>query len=82
MSLEDWEEVIVDSTTEQYALAMIVKFRAYRNKYKMVDLDSVAEEFSSLPPDEKREWAMRNNNEQSIVKTCRVQRRMRTISTY
>lgn len=82
MSLEEWEEVIVDSTTEQYALAMIVKFRAYRNKYKMVDLDSVAEEFSSLPPDQKKEWAMRNNNEKSIVKTCRVQRRIRTINTY
>ena len=75
MSLEKWEEVIIDSTNEQYALAMITKFRAYRKRYKGVDLDSVAEEFSTLSINQKRDWAMRNNNEQSIVATCRVQRK-------
>ncbi len=76
MSLEEWEKVIIDNTNEQYALAMIIKFRAYRKRYKGVDLDSVAEEFSSLPINEKREWAMRTNNEQEIVKTCRRQRKI------
>lgn len=76
MSLEEWEKVIIDNTNEQYALAMIIKFRAYRKRYKEVDLDSVAEEFSSLPINEKRKWAMRTNNEQSIVKTCRIQRKI------
>ena len=77
MSLEKWEEVIIDSTNEQYALAMIIKFRAYRKRYKGVDLDSVAEEFSTLSINEKRDWAMRSNNEQSIVAICRVQRKIK-----
>ena len=77
MSLEKWEEVIIDSTNEQYALAMIIKFRAYRKRYKGVDLDSVAEEFSTLSSiKEKRDWALRSNNEQSIVEICRFRRKV------
>jgi hypothetical protein len=77
MSLEKWEEVIIDSTNEQYALAMIIKFRAYRKRYKGVDLDSVAEEFSTLSTiNEKRDWALRSNNEQSIVEICRFRRKV------
>ena len=77
MSLEKWEEVIIDSTNEQYALAMIIKLRAYRKRYKGVDLDSVAEEFSTLSSiKEKRDWALRSNNEQSIVEICRFRRKV------
>jgi hypothetical protein len=77
MRLEKWEEVIIDSTNEQYALAMITKFRAYRKRYTGVDLDSVAEEFSTLSTiNEKRDWALRSNNEQSIVKICRFRRKV------
>jgi len=77
MCLEKWEEVIIDSTNEQYALAMITKFRAYRKRYKGVDLDSVAEEFATLSTiNEKRDWALMSNNEQSIVKICRFRRKV------
>lgn len=75
MKLEKWEEVIIDSTNEQYALAMILKFRAYRKRYPGVDVDSIAEEFSDLKLNEKRNWAMSSGNEQAIVKICRVQRK-------
>lgn len=77
MKLEKWEEVIIDSTNEQYALAMILKFRAYRKRYPGVDLDSIAEEFSELKLNKKRNWAMSSNNEQAIVKICRVQRKIK-----
>lgn len=77
MELEKWEEVIVDSTNEQYALAMILKFRAYRKKYPGVDVNSIAEEFSALSINEKRKWAMHSNNEKSIVGICRVQRKIK-----
>jgi hypothetical protein len=77
MSFEKWEEVIIDSTNEQYALAMILKFRAYRKKYSGVDVDSIAEEFSELTINQKRNWAMQHCNEQAIVKICRVQRKLK-----
>lgn len=76
--MENWEAVIIDSTNEQYALAMIIKFREYKKRYPGVDLDSVAEEFSTLSLNGKRNWAMRNNNEQAIVQTCRTQRRIKS----
>jgi len=76
--MENWEAVIIDNTNEKYALEMIIKFRAYQKRYPGVDLDSVAEEFSTLSLNDKRDWALRANNMQSIVKTCRIQRRMRS----
>ena len=77
--MENWECVIIDNTNEKYALEMIIKCRAYRKRYPGVDLNSVAEEFSTLSLNDKRDWALRNNNMQSIVETCRFQRRMRSI---
>jgi hypothetical protein len=77
--MENWEAVIIDNTNEKYALEMIIKFRAYRKRYPGVDLDSVAEEFSTLSLADKREWALRPNNMKSIVETCRFHRRMRSI---
>ena len=76
--MENWECIIIDNTNEKYALEMIIKFRAYRKRYPGVDLNSVAEEFSTLSLNDKRDWALRNNNMQSIVETCRFQRRMRS----
>jgi len=74
--MENWECVIIDNTNEKYALEMIIKCRAYRKRYPGVDLNSVAEEFSTLSLNDKRDWALRTNNMQSIVKTCRLLRRM------
>jgi hypothetical protein len=76
--MENWEAVIIDNTNEKYALAMIIKFRAYRKRYPGVDLDSVAEEFSKLSLNDKRDWALRDNNMKSIVAICRMQRRLRS----
>ena len=76
--MENWECVIIDNTNEKYALEMIIKCRAYRKRYPGVDLDSVAEEFSTLSLNDKRDWALRANNMQSIVETCRFHRRMRS----
>ena len=77
--MKNWECVIIDNTNEKYALEMIIKFRAYQKRYPGVDLDSVAEEFSTLSLNDKREWALRPNNMKSIVETCRFYRRMRSI---
>jgi len=76
--MENWEAVIIDSTNEKYALEMIIKCREYRKRYPGVDLDSVAEEFSTSSLNEKRDWALRANNMQSIVKTCRIQRKIKS----
>lgn len=76
MELERWEEIIVDSTNEKYALAMIMKFREYRKRYPGVDVESIANEFSTLTLNQKRDWALRQNNEKSIVQTCRIQRKI------
>jgi hypothetical protein len=77
MKLERWEEIIIDSTNEKYALAMILKFREYRKKHPGVDVESIAVEFSTLKLNQKRDWALHERNEQSIVKTCRVQRKIK-----
>ena len=76
--MENWEAVIIDSTNEKYALEMIIKCRDYRKRYPGVDLDSVAEEFSTLSLNDKRDWALRHNNMQSIVQTCRIQRKIKS----
>jgi hypothetical protein len=76
--MENWEAVIIDSTNEKYALEMIIKCREYRKRYPGVDLDSIAEEFSTSSLNEKRDWALGANNMQSIVKTCRIQRKIKS----
>jgi len=76
--MEKWEEIICDSTNEQYALNMIIKVREYRAKYKGLDVESIATEFSTLSSiRQKQEWSNPYiDNMQSITKTCRIHRRI------
>ena len=75
--MEDWEAVIIDSTNEKYALEMIIKCRDYLKRYPRVDIESVAEEFSTLSLNTKRDWALKYNMK-SIVETCRIQRKIKS----
>jgi len=75
--MENWEAVIVDSTNEKYALEMIIKCRDYLKRYPRVDIESVAKEFSTLSLNDKRDWALKYDMK-SIVKTCRIQRKIQT----
>lgn len=74
--LEPWEEVIINSTNHIFAKRMIKKVKDYRAKYKGIDVDSIAKEFASGCEENKKEWALMYNNMASIVKICRVQRRI------
>jgi hypothetical protein len=75
--MENWEAVIIDSTNEKYALEMIIKCRDYLKRYPRVDIDSVAEEFSTLSLNTKRDWALKYSMK-SIVQTCRIQRKIKS----
>ena len=57
---------------------MIIKVREYRAKYKGLDVESIATEFSTLSSiRQKQEWSNPYvDNMQSITKTCRIQRRI------
>jgi len=79
--MENWECVIIDSTNEKYALEMIIKCRDYLKRYPRVDIDSVAEEFSTSSLNTKRDWALKYDMK-SIVKTCRIQRKIKTRAAF
>ena len=72
--MENWEAVIIDSTNERYALEMILKLRAHREKYKKFDVDSVAEQFAKRDYSDKAFWAYRMTA-QEIGNLCRDIRR-------
>jgi hypothetical protein len=79
-NLEPWEEVIINSTNQIYARRMIKKIKEYRAKYKGIDVNSIAEQFASNDDEGKKEWALEYNNMQSIVKICRLHRRIQSES--
>ncbi len=56
---------------------MIIKCRDYLKRYPRVDIDSVAEEFSTLSLNTKRDWALKYSMK-SIVQTCRIQRKIKS----
>jgi len=74
--MQEWECVIIDSTNEQYAVQMIIKCQDYLKRYPRVDIESVAEKFSTLSPNIQRDWALKYDMK-SIVKTCRIQRKIK-----
>lgn len=77
--MENWEEVIIDSTNEKYAVEMIIKLRDHKTKYKKFDVDSVAAQFAELSPKDKAFWAYRMTAQQ-IGNLCRDVRRMNSMA--
>jgi hypothetical protein len=55
-----------------------MKMNEYLAKYKLLDVDDIANTYASLNINRKRQWAFGKDNMKDIARSCRSSRRYRS----